>query len=153
MSAACTVDIPNAASVLPCSNPIPKQEQEEEKRYTLPNHKTPQFTPFTAPWVVERLKDQPEERAIPILRNWAHPKRHMEINRQTIDVINKLNDGEAVDAVEELKEPRVWIRGTKGSKLSFKANIIALDTRAEHEANALLDSGCEGSCIDIKYVQ
>jgi hypothetical protein len=79
-SAACTVDIPNTASVLPCSNPIPKQEQEEEKRYTLPNHKTPQFTPFTAPWVVERLKDQPEEQAIPILRNWAHPKRHMEIN-------------------------------------------------------------------------
>jgi hypothetical protein len=84
---------------------MPKQEQEEEKRYTLPNHKTPRFTPFTAPWVVERLKDQPEERAVPILRIWAHPKRHREINRQTIDSINKLNDGEAVDAIEELKEP------------------------------------------------
>jgi RNase H-like domain found in reverse transcriptase/Reverse transcriptase (RNA-dependent DNA polymerase)/Integrase zinc binding domain/Chromo (CHRromatin Organisation MOdifier) domain len=132
---------------------MPKQEQEEEKRYTLPNHKTPRFTPFTAPWVVERLKDQPEERAVPILRIWAHPKRHREINRQTIDSINKLNDGEAVDAIEELKEPRVFIRGTRGSKLSFKANITTLDTRAEHEANALLDSGCEGSCIDIKYVR
>jgi hypothetical protein len=108
-SAACTIDIPNTASILSHSNPIPKQNQEEEKRYTLPKQQRPRFAPFTAPWVVERLKDQPEERAIPILRVWAHPKRHMEINRQTIDVINKLNDGEAVDAIEELKDPQVFI--------------------------------------------
>ena len=134
------------------SAPLHGAKQQEEKRYTLPNHRTPRFTPFTSQWIAARLKDQPEERAIPILRNWAHPKRHMEINRQTMDDINRLSEGDAVDAIEELKEPRRFIRGTRGTKLSFNANIVTLDTRAEHKANALLDSGCEGSCIDVKYV-
>jgi hypothetical protein len=58
-----------------------------------------------------------------------------------------------VEAVEELQNPRVFVRGTKGSKLSLTTTIVTLDTRSEHKAAALLDSGCEGSCIDIKYVQ
>jgi hypothetical protein len=41
----------------------------------------------------------------------------------------------------------------RGTKLSFNANIVTLDNLSEHKANALLDSGCEGSCIDIKYVR
>src|SRR5436190_5393137 len=53
----------------------------------------------------------------------------------------------------ELKKPRVFVRGTSGSKLSLESNIVTLDTREEHVADTLLDSGCEGSCIDIKYVR
>src|SRR5439155_7805056 len=31
-------------------------------------------TPFSAPWIVARLRDSPD-RALPLLRNWSHPKR------------------------------------------------------------------------------
>src|SRR5277367_4208756 len=149
----CTVPslISESIPILPA--PSDDAKIEEEKRYTLPNQTKPRFTPFTSPWITARLQDQPEEQAIPLLRNWAHPKRYMEINRQTITDINKLSDGNAVDAIEELKQPRVFKRGTRGSKLSFSANIVTLDTRDEYKADALLDSGCEGSCIDVKYVQ
>ena len=149
----CTVPslIPESIPALPI--PLDDAKKEEEKRYTLPNHPKPRYTPFTSPWIAARLHDQSEERAISLLRDWAHPKRYMEINRQTIDEINRLGDGDAIDAIEELKQPRVFIRGTRGSKLSFGANIVTLDTRDEYKADALLDSGCQGSCIDIKYVR
>ena len=126
--------------------------QREEKRYTLPNHPTPRFTPFTAPWVAARLKENPD-RAIGILRNWAHPRRHREISRQTIEDINLLRDGDAVDALKELENPRVFKRGNKGLKLNLQTTIVTLDNRTEHTADALIDSGCEGSCIDVKYVR
>ena len=126
--------------------------QREEKRYTLPNHPTPRFTPFTAPWVAARLKENPD-RAIGILRNWAHPRRHREISRQTIEDINLLRDGDAVDALKELENPRVFKRGNKGLKLNLQTTVVTLDNRTEHTADALIDSGCEGSCIDVKYVR
>src|SRR5277367_4722917 len=103
----CTVSslISESIPILPA--PSDDAKIEEEKRYMLPNQTKPRFTPFTSPWIAARLQDQPEERAIPLLRNWAHPKCYMEINRQTITDINKLSDGNTVDAVEELKQPRV----------------------------------------------
>src|SRR5277367_6159508 len=100
----------------------------------------------TSPAPLDDAKIEEEKR-------YTLPKRYMEINRQMITDINRLSDGNAVDAIEELKQPRVFKRGTRGSKLSFSANIVTLDTRDEYKADALLDSGCEGSCIDVKYVQ
>jgi hypothetical protein len=88
-----------------------------------------------------------------LLRTWAHPRRHKEINRQTIADIRLLDEGNAISAIEELQHPRRFVRGKKGRKLSLKANVVALDTRAQHTADALVDSGCEGSCIDIKFVR
>jgi Retroviral aspartyl protease. len=134
------------------TSPLDTPAQEKEKRYTLPNHPSPRFTPFTAPWVAARLKDDPD-RAIPILRNWAHPKRYREINQQTINEINLLRDGDAIDALTELQSPRVFKRGEKGLKLNLKTTIVTLNNRTEYTADALIDSGCEGSCIDVKYVR
>jgi len=59
----------------------------------------------------------------------------------------------AVQAVKELKEPRIFVRGSRGSKLTMQSTILTLDTREENTAEVLCDSGCEGSCIDIKYVR
>ena len=56
-------------------------------------------------------------------------------------------------AIKELKEPRVFVRGTRGSKLTLKSTIMTLDTRSEHSTEVLLDSGCQGSCININYVR
>jgi hypothetical protein len=128
--------------------PPPKHQKEEP---TLPHRHLVGHTPFTTPWVVARLRDSPSQ-ATGILRSWSHKQRGAKINDQTISEINRLNTTIAIEAIEELRKPRVFIRGTKGTKLSFGTTIITLDTRAEHKANTLLDSGCEGSCIDVKYV-
>jgi hypothetical protein len=99
-----------------------------------------------------QLRDDPEK-AVSILNIWSHPKHSMEINRQMVDKINLLGESDVIDAIEELSKPRRFVRGTKGLKLSFNTTIVALDTRAEHKADALLDSRCKGSCINVKYVQ
>ena len=58
----------------------------------------------------------------------------------------------AIAALMELKKPHIFIRGSRGSKLTLKSTIMTLDTRDEKVAEALIDSGCERSCIDCKYV-
>src|SRR5204862_1337345 len=129
------------------------KEVETPARTPSPPHLIPfkRHTPFSAPWITACLRDDPK-RAIPLLRNWSHSKRFREINTTTVGEINALSEDDALAAVMELKKPRVFVRGTRGSKLSLKANIRTLDTQEEHVADVLLDSGCEGSCIDIKYV-
>ena len=134
------------------SNPDSEEkENKEQQTPTLPTQSNDHHPPFTASWIVARLRDSPE-RAIGILRTWAHDKR-LDIDDITIAEINSMEEGTAIEAVEELKTPRVFVKGTKGSKLALPTTIVTLDTRKEHKANALLDSGCEGSCIDTKYVQ
>jgi hypothetical protein len=148
--AACTVvtESSNPAAVLPDTpSPIPPKQEEEKQTPstpTLPIRSDGPHTPFTARWVVAQLRDSPT-RAAGILRNWSHVKRHHEVHEQTILEINQLREADAVEAVEELKSPRVFVRGTKGSKLSLTTTIVTLDTQSEHQAAALLDSGCEGS--------
>jgi hypothetical protein len=55
--------------------------------------------------------------------------------------------------IKELKEPRLFVRGTCGQKLSLKVGLATLEALEQHQADTLVDSGCEGSCIDIKYIQ
>ena len=147
-----TCTIPTSESIPISPAPDGTTKLEEERRYTLPNQPEVHYVPFTAPWIAARLHDQPEERAVALLRDWAHPRRVREIDRQTTIEINRLCDGDAIDAIEELRSSRRFVRGTRGTKLSFNANIVTLDNLSKHKTNALLHSGCEGSCIDIKYV-
>jgi len=144
-----------AASPIITSSPVPSKQEKEKPtphKYTLPTRTKNPHTPFTAPWVVARLRDSPD-RAVGILKSWSHDKHLREANDQTILEINRLEEKEAVEAVEDLKKPRVFVRGTRGSKLSLATTIVTLDTRSEHKATTLLDSGCEGSCVDVKYVE
>ena len=71
----------------------------------------------------------------------------------TVRQLNDLSMEKAVQAVKELKEPRIFVRGSRGSKLTMQSTILTLDTQEENTAEVLCDSGCEGSCIDIKYVR
>ena len=159
-TAACTTSIPNLIAASPPPD-APALKDEEEKRIeenpkninpTLPTRSTTYEPPFTLWWTLARLRDDPD-RAVGILKNWSHNKRHREVNEQTVLEINRLEETTAVKALQELKEPYVFVRGTRGSKLAVSATVVTLDTRAECQAHALIDSGCEGSCIDHKYVR
>ena len=71
----------------------------------------------------------------------------------TINSINGLSHDDAIKTLNDLKKRHAFVCGTKGRKLSITTTVTAVDTNAEHKATALLDSGCEGSCIDTKYVE
>src|SRR3954464_15393494 len=64
-----------------------------------------------------------------------------------------MSDTDATAAVRELRKPYAFVQGTRGNKLSFPTSIRTLDTHSKHTADALVNSGCEGSCIDDKYVK
>ena len=67
--------------------------------------------------------------------------------------IRKLTTKEAVEVVSEMKRGRKFIRGTKGQDLKLRVTIESLATGSQYEADALLDSGATGSCVNKDYVE
>ena len=144
-----------ACNSIPPVIPSPSSEPENQAQPDTPS--TPKIpfkrhTPFSAPWIVARLRDSPD-RALPLLRNWSHSKRCREMNDDTVREINDLSEELAIRAVKELKKPHVYVRGTSGSKLSIKSTVMTLDTQSEHTADMLVDSGSVGSCISTDFVR
>ena len=109
-------------------------------------------TPYSALWTYARLNDTPIPMALAHLRVWSHPRRHRELTEATVQQIRTLKVDDGLRALQELKDPRIYVRGTNGRKLELKATVTTLDTGSTTNAAALLDSGCEGSCIDRKFV-
>jgi hypothetical protein len=66
---------------------------------------------------------------------------------------NGLPDDQATEALNDLKKPHAFVQGTKGQKLEISVIMKTMDTNIERASKALLDSGCEGSCIDTKAVE
>ena len=148
----CTIPISPPISNKNISTPTPAVTTEKPPR-VKPKTETPKrHTPFSNPWVAARLKDSPQ-RAISILRMWAHPNRHREVNDETIRDINGLSGDQATEALNDLKKPHVFVQGTKGQKLEVPVIMKTLDTNIERASRALIDSGCEGSCINTKVVE
>ena len=88
-----------------------------------------------------------------VLHQWSHKKQKREVNDQLIRELSTLSPEQVLEAIQDLQKPRLFIRGTCGHKLSLKATLITLDTKEPHSVDALPNSGCEGSCIDVKYIQ
>ena len=146
----CTVPTSPPVSNKNISTPTPVTTTEKPSRAKTETPK--QHIPFSNPWVAARLKDSPQQ-AISILRIWAHPNRHREVNDETIKDINGLSDDQATEALNDLKKPHVFVQGTKGQKLEIPIIMKTLDTNIERAGKALIDSGCEGSCINTKVVE
>ncbi|EGN91135.1 hypothetical protein SERLA73DRAFT_81054 [Serpula lacrymans var. lacrymans S7.3] len=82
--------------------------------------KKPRTEVWTPEWVVNRLRDQKEERSIGILSAWTHKKRAREVTRETIKEINRLPKVEAIQAIIEIASPKKYIRGTQGNQMKRK---------------------------------
>ncbi|EGN91996.1 hypothetical protein SERLA73DRAFT_38569, partial [Serpula lacrymans var. lacrymans S7.3] len=104
-------------------------------------------------WVAERLRDQQEERSIVILNAWMHYKSGKEATRETIKELNTLSLHDAKLAILELHTPKKYIQGTQGNQMNITCKLTTLDTQRSMMIQALLDSGCTGSCIDYKFVK
>ncbi|EGN93937.1 hypothetical protein SERLA73DRAFT_37217, partial [Serpula lacrymans var. lacrymans S7.3] len=104
-------------------------------------------------WVAERLRDQKEDRSIGILNIWTHQKRSREVTIETIQELNALTLHDAELALSELHTPKKYIRGTQGNQMNITCKLTTLDTNRSTTIEALLDSGCTGSCIDSVFVK
>jgi hypothetical protein len=104
------------------------------------------------PWIADQLKNR-GSRAITILRENSHTKRHLEINDDLITELNGLSETATLEAIEELWKPHFFSKGTNGKKLSLKTTFITTDTQQEFTVGVLIDSGCEGSCINSDFVR
>lgn len=106
------------------TKPVPESKDESQKSSaTRP-------TPFTAPWVVRRIKEDKIENALTTLRVWMPDKRRLEANEETIRHIVSLSDDEAIEAIRSLKGPKRFVRGSKGMQLSIPVALQTLDMKS-----------------------
>jgi hypothetical protein len=82
----------------------------------------------------------------------SHSQRQLEATEDVLVQLNKLTIEDATDAIQELRGPKRFIRGT-GKSLSLTAQLSTLDDQRQFSLRALVDSGCTGSSIDTGFVQ
>jgi hypothetical protein len=79
--------------------------------------------PFSAVWTARRLHQDKPESALAALSIWTHRKRSKEVSHETIAELNALSDSDVILALNELKEPKKYIRGTGGQQLNLKTQV------------------------------
>jgi len=72
--------------------------------------------PHTAPWIAQRIHEDPTPTAVGFLRLWTHRHKQVEATESTIAQLNELSDEDVILALEELHEPRKYIQGTGGKQ-------------------------------------
>jgi hypothetical protein len=80
-----------------------------------------------------------------MLIEWAHPQRRLELDKEAVTSIVMSTDEEALEALEELHNWRTFQRGN-GHSLTLPI-LVEVDGH-RHHLEGLVDSGCEGSCIN-----
>jgi hypothetical protein len=93
-------------------------------------------TTHTASWVAQRIHEEPIPTAIGVLSAWTHPKRYKEADEITIEQLNQLTDEEVMLALKEFTQPKQYIQGTGGNKLSIHTIFTSLDKQTIIETNA-----------------
>lgn len=132
--------------------PSSKPASEEP---TSPKKQTPEDYPhpFTAPWIRRRLHRDSLEESMATLRHWMPQVRRSEVSESLIRAVNDLPDDKAVEAIQDLKKPKRFIKGRDGHQLTIPVQLTTTSTRTTIATKALIDSGCVGSCIDRKFVE
>lgn len=102
--------------------------------------------PFTAPWIIRRIREDQTEKALTQLKIWG------EADEEMVDRIRQLSDKDALSALKSLRKPRMFIRGSKGMQLDVTAILQTVDILETFQVKGLVNSGCSGSCIDSKFV-
>lgn len=97
--------------------------------------------PFTAPWVIRRIKEDQTENALTQLRIWMPERRREEADEEMINRIRQLSDKDALIALKSLRKPRMFIRGSKGMQLDVTAILQTVDTLETFKVKGLIDSG------------
>jgi hypothetical protein len=84
------------------------------------------------------------------LTEWAHPWRRLELDEEAVVSITMSNGDEALEALEELHNWRTFRRGNSHS-LTL---LVLVEVNSHHHClEGLVDSGCEGLCINKDIVE
>ena len=65
----------------------------------------------------------------------------------------ELDHNDAIIAIKSLKSHKKFVRGTKGQDLKLSIIVENIENDNRIKANALLDSGATGSCINREFVE
>lgn len=103
-------------------------------------------------WLVNCIWTSNTARAVGELRAWVPSNRQREISEETVTVIRKLPVTDAIEAVNSFKRKH-YVRGTKGKDLKLTVTVENISNGRQLEAEALLDCGATGSCINMDFVK
>jgi len=129
---------------IPISSPPQQKAPSTQKQHlspTLPSSSS--HTPYSTEWIRGCIHEDPSL-ALCALKQWTHKKQYHEVNNNLICELSYLTPDQVLEVIKELKEPRLFVRGTCGRKLSLKVGLTTLGALEQHQADALVDSGCEG---------
>ena len=106
--------------------------------------------PRSALWAARRIQEDKPEMAIAILRNWVHNRRSREATHEMLATLNGMDDDKVVQALSELKQPYLYVRSAGRREQTLLPVVLHTREfpRRDIAVQALLDSGCTGSCID-----
>lgn len=143
-----SLEIP-ISSLENCAPEIP-QKVEKEKPKTP---EKPKFTPSgTVEWIAKQIHDR-DDRALAHLQVWVHNGRWREATADTLHQLRTLSTSDAIFALRELHGPIRFIKGRKGRQLDLSLTLTIPADERSFSIQALVDSGCTGSCIDEKFVR
>ena len=111
--------------------------------------------PRSALWAARRIQEDKPEMAIAILRNWVHNRRSREATHEMLATLNGMDDDTVVQALSELKQPYLYVRSAGRREQTLLPVVLHTRElpRRDIAVQALLDSGCTGSCIDEDFVR
>ena len=75
-------------------------------------------------------------------------KRRKEVTDKLVEFIHQLSIEDTEVVVGILKEPIHFIKRGKRKQFTLPVIIIRLDNNSQTDTQALIDSGCTGSCIN-----
>jgi len=134
-------------------NDVLKSENVEMRHSLQRRFRGTRLKPHTAPWIAQQIHEDPTPTAVGFLRMWTHRHKQVEATESTIAQLNELSDEDVILALEELHEPRKYIQGTGGNKLSIRTILTTRNNEKIIETFALVDSGSTGSCIHRRVVE
>ena len=138
-------------------------KEVEDEESTPPGHfqeqphqeqKMPE--PFSSLWILSRLWDLAAEAGIGTLKQWVHDQKQWEVNKDLVQLLLNIPTNEAVDWLEDLHKPKQFIfRTTKKTdqELNLQIELQDLEKGTTYQMQALLDSGCTGSCISQRFAE
>ena len=112
--------------------------------------------PFSSLWVLTRLRELATEAGIGMLKQWVHSQKQREVNKNLIQLLLNVPTNVALDWLEDLHEPKQFVfRTTRRTdqELNLQIKPQDLEKGTTYQTQALLDSGCMGSCISQQFAE
>ena len=79
-------------------------------------------------------------------------ERREEMTNELVEFIRQLSVEAMEVAVGTLKEPICFVKGGREKQLTLSVIVIRLDNNSQTNTQALVDSGCTGSCINQQFI-